>query len=115
MKKGTIPLIPLTVLLAASVAGGVVLAQTSASYNLKWHVIGSGAAPESSANYRVNSTTGQRAASPPYSAGTDYVVSAGYWYTAMHFSYLPLCCDHACRMLRCNALWKCVAPHIAAT
>ena len=55
------------------------LAQTSASFNLEWHVIGGGGEPVSSANYMVNSTAGQGAASPPYSVSASYVVCAGYW------------------------------------
>jgi hypothetical protein len=90
MKKRMLPLALLAVLLAATAAGGAVLAQTSTHYNLEWHVIGSGAAPVSSASYQVNSTAGQGAASPPTSASTRYVVSAGYWFTTMHFEYLPV-------------------------
>jgi hypothetical protein len=66
-------------LLALTVAGGV-RAQTSTNFNLEWHVIGGGGAPVASAHYVVNSTAGQGAASPPYSASTHYVVSGGYWF-----------------------------------
>jgi hypothetical protein len=54
-------------------------AQTSASFNLEWHVIGGGGQPVSSANYIVNSTAGQGVASPPYSLSASYVVCGGYW------------------------------------
>lgn len=54
-------------------------AQTSASFNLEWHVIGGGGQPLSSAHYMVNSTAGQGVASPPYSLSASYVVCAGYW------------------------------------
>lgn len=55
------------------------LAQTSANYNLEWHVIGGGGEPVSSANYTVNSTAGQGAASPPYPLSASSVLCAGYW------------------------------------
>lgn len=59
--------------------GGAALAQTSASYNLEWNVIGGGGQEVSSANYLVNSTAGQGVASPPYSLSASYVVCVGYW------------------------------------
>jgi hypothetical protein len=58
---------------------GAAFAQTSANYNLEWHVIGGGGRAVSSANYIVNSTAGQGVASPPYSLSGSYVVCAGYW------------------------------------
>jgi hypothetical protein len=70
-----------TGLLLASliVTMGTGLAQTSGNFNLEWHVFGGGGQPVSSANYVVNSTVGQGAASPPYSQSANYVVCAGYW------------------------------------
>jgi ABC-type glycerol-3-phosphate transport system substrate-binding protein len=90
MKKSTILLLALAALLAMLAIGGGVLAQSSASYNLEWHVIGGGGQPVASANYAVNSTVGQGAASPPYSASSSYVVSGGYWFIETHQIYLPL-------------------------
>ena len=58
-------------------------AQTSTTYDLTWHVIGGGGAPISSASYRVNSTAGQSAASPPAASSASYVVSSGYWRCAV--------------------------------
>jgi hypothetical protein len=72
------------------IAGGVALAQTSPSYNLEWHVIGGGGQPVASAHYAVNSTAGQGAASPLYSASASYVVSSGYWFRPTYATYLPL-------------------------
>jgi hypothetical protein len=66
-------------LVSLILALGPVLAQTSPSYNLEWNVIGGGGQPASSANYTVNSTAGQGAASRPYSVSDSYVVCAGYW------------------------------------
>jgi hypothetical protein len=84
-------LIPaLAVLLVTLVIGGAAMAQTSASYNLEWHVIGGGGQPVASTHYAVNSTAGQGAASPPYSASANYVVSGGYWFKITYASYLPL-------------------------
>ena len=90
MKRKGMLTVSLTVLLAAVVIGGLALAQTSPSYNLEWHVIGGGGQPVSSASYAVNSTAGQGAASPPYSASASYVVSGGYWFTPMYAIYLPI-------------------------
>jgi len=71
-------------------AGSVALAQTSASYNLEWHVIGGGGQTVGSANYAVNSTFGQGAASPPLATSAHYAVSGGYWYSGVYTIYLPL-------------------------
>ena len=88
MKRKTVLIALIVVgLLAAVVIGGSALAQTSPSYNLEWHVIGGGGQPVSSASYAVNSTAGQGAASPPYSASHSYVVSGGYWFRS---GYSPL-------------------------
>ena len=83
--------------LAAVVMGTIALrrvapavAQTSTNYNLEWHVIGGGGGPVSSASYAVNSTAGQGAASPPYSFGSRYIVSGGYWSIPVYRIFLPL-------------------------
>ncbi len=87
----------LTVSLLTLLVGTIVLrnaaptvAQTSANYDLGWHVVGGGGGVLSSASYAVNSTAGQGAASPPYSTGSHYVVSGGYWFTPAYRIYLPL-------------------------
>lgn len=88
-----IALLSLFALLALSLrAGDSALAQTSASYNLEWHVIAGGGEPASSASYRVNATVGQGAASPPLAASTTYRLSAGYWFPGIVplRLYLPL-------------------------
>jgi hypothetical protein len=91
MKRKAVFTVPiLTILLAAVVIGGPTLAQTSPGYNLEWHAIGGGGQPVSSASYAVNSTVGQGAASPPYSTSASYVVSGGYWFTAVYAIYLPV-------------------------
>ena len=80
-------------LISLIVTVGAALAQTSANYNLEWHVIGGGGQPVSSAHYIVNSTAGQGVASPPYSLSAGYVVCAGYWCTAgpeVDLFFLPL-------------------------
>ena len=75
-------------------AAGAVLAQSSASYNLEWNIIGGSGGPMSSASYAVNSTAGQAAASPPYSASSRFAVSGGYWFgdgiTVRYPIYLPI-------------------------
>ena len=79
-------------LVGLAVTLGVAFAQTSANYNLEWHVIGGGGQPVSSANYIVNSTAGQGVASPPYSFSGSHVVSGGYWFVGglPIARYLPL-------------------------
>lgn len=90
-RKHVLVIAALAALLAGLVVGSAVLAQTSASYNLEWHVIGGGGEPVTSAHYAVNSTAGQGAASPPYSISSSYAVSGGYWFGADFYSiYLPL-------------------------
>ncbi|MFO7682155.1 MAG: hypothetical protein R6X34_19100 [Chloroflexota bacterium] len=59
--------------------GAAVLAQTSAGFNLEWHVIGGGGGESSSAGYWVHGTIGQSAASPPTAGSAGFVVSSGYW------------------------------------
>lgn len=77
-------------LVGLAVTLGVAFAQTSANYNLEWHVIGGGGQPVSSASYIVNSTAGQGVASPPYSFSGSYAVSGGYWFVTIPHTYLPL-------------------------
>jgi hypothetical protein len=73
-------------------AGDSALAQTSAHYNLEWHVIAGGGEPVSSAHYRVNGTVGQGVASPPLITSANYRLSAGYWFRGIVplRLYLPL-------------------------
>ena len=81
----------LTIVFVALVMGSAALAQTSANYNLEWHVIGGGGEPVTSAHYAVNSTAGQGAASPPYAISSSYAVSGGYWFGGgPYLIYLPL-------------------------
>ena len=91
MKHSKAPLL-LVLVAVALAAGSVALAQTSASYNLEWNVIGGGGQPVNSAHYAVNSTAGQGAASPPQSSSTHYAVSGGYWSAGpvLPVLYLPL-------------------------
>ncbi|MCL4265667.1 MAG: hypothetical protein KJ069_20815 [Anaerolineae bacterium] len=80
----------LTAVLLLLLAGSVVVwAQSSASYDLRWHVIGGGGGVSNSASYSMNGTAGQSAASPSLAVGSSYTVSSGYWqgYTAI---YLPV-------------------------
>ncbi|MDX9954638.1 MAG: hypothetical protein RBT75_11105 [Anaerolineae bacterium] len=88
-----IALLCLLALLVLSLrAGDSALAQTSATYNLEWHVIAGGGQPVSSASYRVNATVGQGAASPPLATSATYRLSAGYWFRGIvpWRLYLPL-------------------------
>jgi hypothetical protein len=77
-------------LLLLLVGGAVTLAQTSAGFNLEWHVIGSGGGASSSASYHVNGTIGQSIASQPASASANFVVGSGYWFVDTGTTiYLP--------------------------
>jgi len=69
--------IALLLFLMATVA---VLAQTSAGFNLEWHVMGSHGAESGSANYRVRGTIGQGIASQPTSDSARFRASSGYWF-----------------------------------
>jgi hypothetical protein len=75
-QRVTVLAVTMLLLLAFGVA---VLAQTSAGFNLEWHVIGGGGNESSSAGYRVHGTIGQSVASPPWAGSADFVVSSGYW------------------------------------
>ncbi len=94
MKPKQIFMVLALIALLFALVAGAVLAQTSASYNLEWHVIGGGGEPVTSANYTVNSTAGQGSASPPYSVSSSYAVSGGYWFgdgiTILYSIYLPI-------------------------
>ncbi|MFO7538760.1 MAG: hypothetical protein R6X32_11990 [Chloroflexota bacterium] len=77
-------------LLLISLLGTVVWAQTSAGFNLEWHVIGSGGQASNSTNYRLNGTIGQSAASPPSASSERFALSSGYWYAGTEtIIYLP--------------------------
>jgi hypothetical protein len=68
-------------------------AQVSKSFDLSWHVIGGGGGRVSSVHYVVSSTVGQSAAAPPYSFGSRYAVSGGFWFSegpTISNLYLPL-------------------------
>lgn len=77
-------------LLLALAIGAVVLAQSSASFNLDWNVVGSGGGESTSAGYRVNGTIGQSMAGPPPAGGGAFAVTSGYWvFDARRTLYLP--------------------------
>jgi hypothetical protein len=94
IRRQTLLVLVLVAFTLSLAVGGAALAQTSASFNLEWHVIGGGGHPVTSASYVVNSTIGQGAASPPFSFCGDYAVSGGYWFgediPVISKYYLPL-------------------------
>lgn len=71
------------------VVGTAVLAQTSAGFNLEWHVMRNGGGESSSASYKVNGTIGQSVVQSAQSNPHNLIVNSGYWYadTAV---YLPI-------------------------
>jgi hypothetical protein len=78
------------IVLLGLAAGAAGLAQTSAGFNLEWHVLGSGGGQAASASYRVNGTVGQGIASPPYGGSARFSLSSGFWYSDQMHLYLPV-------------------------
>ena len=79
--------------LVGLVVGKTVLAQSSAGFDLRWHVIGNGGGESGSAGYRVNGTLGQSLAGPPPATSAGFAVSSGYWLVGAGYStaiYLPV-------------------------
>ena len=71
--------------------GTAVLAQTSAGFNLEWHVMGSGGGKSSSASYIVNGTIGQSVSRPAESNPANNVVYSGFWFAESRIDvYLPM-------------------------
>lgn len=79
----------LLMLLLLTMIGIGVLAQTSADFNLEWHVLAGSGGPSASADYVVDGTAGQSLAGPPQSGGNAFVVNSGYWQESRAV-YLPL-------------------------
>jgi len=89
-QKYLIHSLALPLLLLLLIMGTVVLAQTSAGFNLEWHVIGSGGQASSSSSYRVNGTIGQGIASPPSASSPNFILNSGYWLADTQTTiYLP--------------------------
>lgn len=69
----------------------LILAQTSANFDLTWNVLGNGGSPSTSASYQVNGTIGQDLSSPPRLNSAGYQVSSGYWVLGSNGAiYLPV-------------------------
>jgi hypothetical protein len=81
----------LVALLCVLVLVGAALAQSSTSYDLAWHVVGSGGVEMASATYVMEGTIGQVLV---HQAGSDhYGLVGGYWYpfgSDRYTVYLPL-------------------------
>ena len=78
MSKKRIALFSAGVLLLI-VVGTAVLAQTSANFNLEWHVMAGGGQTATSANYQIDGTIGQSLAGPPAQISTSSQLTSGYW------------------------------------
>jgi hypothetical protein len=78
-KKQRTLILAVTMLLLLALST-TVLAQTSAGFNLEWHVIGGGGNESSSVDYRVQGTIGQSVTSPPTATSVGFVVTSGYWF-----------------------------------
>lgn len=89
--KNHVPFLAFVVALLLLTVGVIVLAQTSADFDLSWHVVGSGGRQSSSADYRIEGTIGQSLASPPQSDRANFSVSSGYWIVEENrVVYLPM-------------------------
>jgi hypothetical protein len=93
MQKRTFLLVMASLLALASVAG-IVGAQSSAGFDLSWHVLGGGATQSSSGDFAMNGTAGQAIVFS--SDGTSLKMQHGYWGRAYepilyeHSAYLPV-------------------------
>lgn len=76
-------------LLAVLALATLVLAQSSADFDLSWHVIAGGGGHSTSAGYVVHGTIGQPAAGPPAAVSADYQLNSGFWYPPHFKLYLP--------------------------
>ncbi len=79
-------------LLTLMLTGSVVLAQSGATYDLRWNVLSGGGALSTGAAYRINYSFGQPS-TIDLSTGASYQVGQGYWYgnprpTAVELAYL---------------------------
>jgi hypothetical protein len=59
--------------------GAVVLAQSSASFEVGWSAVGVSSGTSSSASYEISGTAGQALAGPPASDSSSYRVISGVW------------------------------------
>ena len=77
-------------LLVALLLTGIAVAQTSASFDLSWHVLGGGGGQATNSDYAINCTVGQGAAS--WTSNSNYGIGVGYWYGAggEYRIFLPL-------------------------
>jgi hypothetical protein len=78
-------------LLLGLVLANAALAQTSANYDLSWHVVGSGGSGMGSSTYAMRGTVGQVLADETES--DHYALLAGHWDPRpgkRHVLYLPL-------------------------
>lgn len=90
-QKREMLLLLLAGILLLFVVGTAVWAQTSASFDLDWQVIGNGGGESDSANFQVNGTIGQGLASPPGSDSAHASLASGYWVLGSGSSiYLPV-------------------------
>ena len=72
------PLIGISLLLCALLLTPIVLAQSSADFELRWHVIASGGGRSTSPDFVVSGSIGQAATNSLSSA--DFTLQGGFWY-----------------------------------
>ena len=72
-------------------AGAVVMAQSSANFDLSWNVIGNGGGDSSSARYVVSGTVGQSGVSQTAVDSANFELNSGFWTaTSTTQLYIPL-------------------------
>jgi hypothetical protein len=87
-------LVVLVGLLLAVLIVGVVVAQSSASFDLSWHVLAGGGGKSASTHYAMNGTLGQ--AIVGFSESGSYGTQTGYWQIWPDYRiYLPLVLSNA--------------------
>jgi opacity protein-like surface antigen len=77
-RKNALVTLALVAVLAMLSIGGAALAQTSANFNLEWHVVAGGGQPASSARFAVNSTVGQGTAGSILLSSSRFIVGGGF-------------------------------------
>ena len=80
----------LTALLVALLLAGIAVAQTSASFDLSWHVLAGGGGQTAGTTYAANCTVGQGTIG--WTDSGSYGAGVGYWYgaTGGYHIFLPL-------------------------
>lgn len=89
MKKNHFAVLLLLMILLF-VVGTVVVAQSSANFDLSWNVIGNGGGEANSARYAVSGTVGQGVVGQTAVNSANFSLNSGYWTAGSTMQiYLP--------------------------